>query len=82
MYGGGIIKEYNLEEILNSFLPKLFYEIEYDEWGVTIRVPELVRYKVLHRLRVRLPGMFEIIGIQSDLKGMDSKVWITKGGSD
>ena len=61
MYEGTIIKEYNLEELLNSFIPKLFYEIECDEWGVTVRVPELVKDEVCHRLAVRLPGIFEII---------------------
>jgi len=56
-----IITEYDLEEYLNSFLPKLFYEIECDEWGVTVRVPDSVKDKVYNRLAGRLPGLFEII---------------------
>ncbi len=61
MYEGNIIREYNLEELLNSFLPKLFYKIESNERGVTVQVPGLVEDKVSHRLAVRLPGIFEII---------------------
>jgi len=56
-----IITEYDLEEYLNSFLPKLFYEIEHDKRGVTVRVPDLVKDKVYDRLAGRLPGLFEII---------------------
>lgn len=61
MYEGNIIREYDLEDFLNSFLPKLFYEIESDEWGVTVRVPELVKDKVHLYLEGRLPVIFEII---------------------
>jgi len=52
--------EYDLEKYLNNFLPKLFYEIESDGWGVTVRVPELVKKKVLCRLQKRLPFTLEI----------------------
>ena len=45
------------EDYLNSFLPKLFYEIEYDERGVTVRVPDLVKDKVLSYLVSKLPYM-------------------------
>jgi len=61
MYEGAIVRDYDLEELLNSFLPKLFYEIECDEWGITVRVPDLVKDKVSHLLALQLPGMFEII---------------------
>ena len=54
------ITEYKLEEYLNSFLPKLFYEIESYEWGFNVRVPKLVKDKAVYLLEIRLPGLFEI----------------------
>ena len=57
----GIYTEYDLEKYLNNFLPKLFYEIECDKRKVTVRVPELVKEKVLCRLEMRLPFTLKII---------------------
>ncbi len=56
-----IVSEYDLEELLNGFLPKLFYEMECDEWGVTVRVPEAVKDKVSHCLAERLPAILDVI---------------------
>lgn len=58
-----VAEYYNLEEYLNDFIPKLFYEIESDEWGVTVRVPGVFKDKVLSYLEERLPSTFDIIVI-------------------
>ena len=60
MYEGMLNTEHDLEKYLNNFLPKLFYEIECDGWETTVRVPELVKEKVLCRLETRLPFTLEI----------------------
>jgi len=51
------VAERFFEDYLNSLLPKLFYEFEYDERGVTVRVPDLVKGKVLSYLVSKLPYM-------------------------
>ena len=56
-----VAEYYNLEDYLNSFLPKLFYEIESDEWGVTVRVPNIFKDRVRCFLEKRLPSPFDIV---------------------
>lgn len=55
-----IVTLHDIEEYLNSFLPKLFYEVKYDRYGITVQVPELVRSRVLTYLMLGLPAYVNI----------------------